>query len=503
MSPVRAAFSAAEGLNIPFDNTYARLPAGFYQRTTLSPVCAPRLVRVNRTLAGQLGIDPDGLANPDGVQVLAGNLAPHGAEPIALAYAGHQFGNFTPQLGDGRAVLLGEVVALDGGRRDIQLKGSGRTPFSRGGDGRAALGPVLREYLIGEAMAAFGIPTSRALAAVTPGEEVYRGTPLPGAVLARVAASHIRVGTFQFFAAQGDVNAVRILADYTIERHYPELVEHEARYAAFLAAATARQAELVARWLLVGFIHGVMNTDNTAVSGETIDYGPCAFMDAYNPATVFSSIDLAGRYAYGNQPRIAAWNMARLADTLLPLLSEDQSAAMAVAQEALDGFGPRFEAAYLQGLRRKVGLSTNQEGDNALTHDLLSRMAAGEADFTLTFRALCGAAVGPDGDAAVRTLFQDGTTYDGWATIWRSRLAQEPGPAEAHAAAMRALNPVYIPRNHQVEAALAAAVTHGDFGPFETLLDVNTRPFEERPGMERFTLPPEPDQRVLQTFCGT
>jgi serine/tyrosine/threonine adenylyltransferase len=259
----------------------------------------------------------------------------------------------------------------------------------------------------------------------------------------------------------------------------------------------------VARWLLVGFIHGVMNTDNTAVSGETIDYGPCAFMDAYNPATVFSSIDLSGRYAYGNQPRTAAWNMARLAETLLPLLSEDQSVAMAVAQEALDGFRPRFEATYLRGLRRKIGLSTNQNGDDALTRDLLSRMAAGEADFTLTFRALCGAAACPDGDEAVRTLFQDGTTYDGWSTAWRSRLSQEPGPAGAHADAMRALNPVYIPRNHQVEAALAAAVTHGDYGPFETLLEVNSHPFEERPGMERFTLPPEPDQRVLQTFCGT
>ncbi len=503
MSSVQHAPPTADGLQIPFDNTYARLPPRFFQRITLSPVRAPAPVRINRGLAQDLGIDPDALASPDGIEVLAGNRVPQGAEPIALAYAGHQFGGFTPQLGDGRAVLLGEAVGSDGGRRDIQLKGSGRTGFSRAGDGRAALGPVLREYLIGEAMAAFGISTTRALAAVTTGEEVFRETPLPGAVLTRIAASHIRVGTFQFFAARGDEEALRILADYTIARHYPELVGHEAPYAAFLAAVTARQAALVARWLLVGFIHGVMNTDNTTVSGETIDYGPCAFMDTYDPATVFSSIDLDGRYAYGNQPRIAAWNMARLAEALLPLLGADQPASIAVAQEALAGFAPRFEAVYLSGLRRKIGLSALQEGDDALTQALLARMAAEGADFTLTFRALCRAAAAPEGDAAVRALFRDGAAYDGWAADWRRRLAQEPGPAEAHAAEMRVVNPVYIPRNHQVEAALGAAVSHGDYRPFETLLDVITRPFEERPELERFTLPPEPDERVLQTFCGT
>ncbi len=495
--------STTDGLQIPFDNSYARLPPRFFQRITLSPVRAPGLVRINRGLARDLGIDPDALASPEGVEALAGNRTPHKAEPIALAYAGHQFGGFTPQLGDGRAVLLGEVVGVDGARRDIQLKGSGRTAFSRAGDGRAALGPVLREYLIGEAMAAFGIPTTRALAAVTTGEEVLRETPLPGAVLTRVAASHIRVGTFQFFAARGDEEALRILADYTIARHYPELIGQEAPYAAFLAAATARQADLVARWLLVGFIHGVMNTDNTAVSGETIDYGPCAFMDAYDPVTVFSSIDLDGRYAYGNQPRIAAWNMARLAETLLSLLGADQPSGIAVAQEALAGFAPRFEAMYLSGLRRKIGLSTTQEGDDTLTKALLARMAAEGADFTLTFRALCEAAATPRGDTAARALFRDGTAYDGWAEDWRSRLGREPGPAEARAADMRAVNPIYIPRNHQVEAALVAAVTRRDYGPFETLLDVITRPFEERPDMVRFTLPPEPDERVLQTFCGT
>ena len=503
MSSVRDASSTIYGLQIPFDNTYALLPPRFFQRITLSPVRAPSLVRINRGLAQELGIDPDALASPEGIAVLAGNRVPHGAEPIALAYAGHQFGGFTPQLGDGRAVLLGEVVGPDGGRHDIQLKGSGRTAFSRAGDGRAALGPVLREYLIGEAMAAFGIPTTRALAAVTTGEEVLRETPLPGAVLTRVAASHIRVGTFQFFAARGDVAALRILTDYTIARHYPELAGQEAPYAAFLAAATARQAELVARWLLVGFVHGVMNTDNTAVSGETIDYGPCAFVDTYDPATVFSSIDLGGRYAYGNQPRIAAWNMTRLAEALLPLLSADQPTGIAVAQEALAGFAPRFEAVYLPGLRGKIGLSTAQAGDDALAQALLARMAAEGADFTVTFRALCRAAAVPEGDAAVRGLFRDGTAYDSWAADWHNRLAQEPGPAEAHVAGMRAVNPIYIPRNHQVEAALVAAVTRGDYGPFETLLNVITGPFDERPDLVRFTLPPEPDERVLQTFCGT
>lgn len=493
----------APGLHIAFDNTYASLPPRFFARVAPAPVGLPRLIKVNRNLAEHLNIDPDALASPDGVQVLAGNTTPDGAESIALAYAGHQFGNFSPQLGDGRAVLLGEVVARDGRRFDIQLKGSGPTPFSRSGDGRAAVGPVLREYLIGEAMAAFEIPTSRALAAVTTGDPVYREITLPGAVLARVAASHIRVGTFQFFASRGDVEGVRTLADYTIARHYPELVGQDAPYRAFLQAAVARQADLVARWLLVGFIHGVMNTDNTAVSGETIDYGPCAFMDAYDPATVFSSIDRAGRYAYGNQPRIAAWNMARLAEALLPLLGDDQDASVAMAQEVLAGFGPSFEAAYFGGLRRKIGLSIHRDGDEALVQDLMKRMAEGGADFTLTFRALCGAAEDVKGDAAARVLFQDGAAYDAWAAGWRDRLAQEPGPPEARVVAMRAVNPAYIPRNHQVEAAIQAAVSQANYQPFETLLDVVTHPFKERAGMERFTLPPQPDQRVLQTFCGT
>ena len=359
-------------MHIPFDNSYARLPDRFYARLDPTPVAAPKLIRVNIALAEQLGIDPGELATPDGVAVLAGNRVPPGAEPMALAYAGHQFGHFVPQLGDGRANLLGEVVGRDGIRRDIQLKGSGPTPFSRRGDGRAALGPVLREYLISEAMAALGVPTTRTLAAVTTGEAVRRETTLPGAVLTRVATSHIRVGTFQYFAAQGDEAGVRLLADHAIARHYPDAARAENPYRAFLDDVIARQADLVAQWLLIGFIHGVMNTDNCSMAGETIDYGPCAFMDAYDPGTVFSSIDHQGRYAYGNQPRIALWNLTRLAECLLPLLGDSED----VAKEALSAFAPRFQAAYFGGLRRKIGLLTEQEGDDNLTQDLLKLMAA-------------------------------------------------------------------------------------------------------------------------------
>jgi uncharacterized protein YdiU (UPF0061 family) len=486
-----------------FDNSYLRLPERFYQKQDPTPVRAPQLVRVNAGLAETLGLDPAFLASPEGVAVLAGNQVPPGAAFVALAYAGHQFGQFVPQLGDGRAILLGEVVGRDGRRRDLQLKGSGPTRFSRRGDGRAALGPVLREYIVSEAMAALGIPTTRALAAVTTGEMVQRETPLPGAVLTRVAASHIRVGTFQYFAARGDVEALRLLADHAIARHYPQAAEAAQPYHALLEAVVAAQAGLVAQWLLVGFIHGVMNTDNTAISGETIDYGPCAFMDAYEPSTVFSSIDYYGRYAYANQPPIAQWNLARLAEAMLPLLAEDEEAAVAGARKALAGFAPRFEESWLQGMRRKLGLQTAQDGDAALMQDLLDRMMANKADFTLTFRGLCGAAVDPRGDAAVSTLFAEPAAYEAWALRWRQRLLAEAVQPETRGAAMQAANPLYIPRNHQVEAALSAAVTHSDFAPFETLLDVLSRPHEERQGLERFTLPPEPSERVQQTFCGT
>src|SRR5579883_523468 len=370
----------------PLDNSYARLPDRFYARLSPTPVATPKLVKLNRALAAQLGLDPEALASPEGVAMLAGNALPPGAEPIALAYAGHQFGNFVPQLGDGRALLLGEVIDATGVRRDIQLKGSGPTPFSRRGDGRAALGPVLREYIVSEAMAALGIPTTRALAATITGELVMRETALPGAVLTRVASSHIRVGTFQYFAARGDTEALRHLADHVIARHYPELAESARRYHDLLSAVIARQARLVARWLLVGFIHGVMNTDNSSISGETIDYGPCAFMDHYDPAQVFSSIDELGRYAYANQPRIALWNLTRLAECLLPLFSDDKDKAVEEAQTLLTAFGEEFNLAYKSGLRAKLGLFTEREDDQALAQALLDEMAKGAADFTLTFR---------------------------------------------------------------------------------------------------------------------
>nr|WP_294505736.1 YdiU family protein [uncultured Rhodopila sp.] len=483
-------------LSIPFDNSYARLPDRFYARLEPKPVAAPRLVRLNTVLAEQLGIDPEQLASPEGTAMLAGNAAPPGAEPIAQAYAGHQFGHFVPQLGDGRACLLGEVIGRDGIRRDIQLKGSGTTPFSRAGDGRAALGPVLREYLISEAMAALGVPTTRTLAAVTTGETVWRETSLPGAVLTRVATSHIRVGTFQYFAARGDAEAVRLLADHAITRHYPDAAGADNPYRAFLDAVMAAQAELIARWLLIGFIHGVMNTDNCAISGETIDYGPCAFMDEYDPATVFSSIDHGGRYAYGNQPRIAQWNLARLAETLLALLGTDEDSAMAAAQESLAAFAPRFETAYRTGLRRKIGLATEREGDDALTADFLALLAAGRVDFTLAFRGLSEA-------AAAQALFADGDAFDAWTRRWRLRLEAEPGGPGAASTLMRQVNPAFVPRNHLVEAALAAATKQSDFAPFETLLGVLSRPYQNDPAMAAFARGPGDDERVLQTFCGT
>jgi uncharacterized protein YdiU (UPF0061 family) len=485
----------------PFDNSYARLPERFFARQAPTAVAAPQLVKINHALAIELGLDPAALESPEGVAVLAGNRVPAGASPLAAAYAGHQFGHFVPQLGDGRAILLGEVLRPDGARRDIQLKGSGPTPFSRRGDGRAALGPVLREYIVGEAMAALAIPTTRALAAVATGEAVFREAVQPGAVLTRIAASHIRVGTFQFFAAQGDIEAVRLLADHAIARHYPDAPRAANPYQALLEGVIARQAALVARWLLVGFIHGVMNTDNCSIAGETIDYGPCAFLDAYDPAAVFSSIDHAGRYAYGNQPRIAQWNLTRLAETLLPLLAEQEEAALAIAKQALLGFGPQFQAAYGEGLCRKIGLSAVRDGDAALAQDLLTLMAEAGADFTLAFRALCDAALGED--AALLALFAAPAALEAWLLRWRQRLAEEDLPPSARRSAMQRHNPAFIPRNHLVEAAIAAAVEREDLAPFEELLAVLARPWEDQPGFARYGLPPRPEERVLATFCGT
>jgi uncharacterized protein YdiU (UPF0061 family) len=491
------------GVEFPFDNSYARLPERFFARLGPTPVAAARLVKINRPLAVELGLDPETLASPAGVEILAGNRIARGSEPIAQAYAGHQFGHFVPQLGDGRAILLGEVVDRAGVRRDIQLKGSGPTPFSRRGDGRAALGPVLREYIVSEAMAALGVPTTRSLAAVTTGEPVVRETVLPGAVLTRVAASHIRVGTFQFFAAREDVEALRLLADYVITRHYPDAAADDQPYRALFEHVVARQAELVAKWLLIGFIHGVMNTDNTSIAGETIDYGPCAFLDAYHPETVFSSIDRQGRYAFGNQPRIAVWNLARFGETLLPLLSDDSESAVAQANESLSTFSKRFSQALVAGQRRKLGMFTERDGDAVLAQDLLNAMAENHADFTLTFRSLCKAVDNPNADAEVRGLFDNPAAYDSWAQRWRQRLADEPQKGPTRRAAMEAVNPAFIPRNHRVEAALSAAAEHGDFGPFEDLMTVLSRPYEDQPAFAAYADPPRPEQRVCQTFCGT
>jgi uncharacterized protein YdiU (UPF0061 family) len=490
-------------MTFSFDNSYVRLPERFYARVIPSSATTPKLIRLNHELALELGLDPEWLASPRGIDVLAGKSVPEGSEPIATAYAGHQFGSFVPQLGDGRAILLGEIVDRAGVRRDIQLKGSGRTPFSRGGDGNAALGPVLREYIVSEAMAALGIPTTRSLAAAMTGAAITRETLLPGAVLVRVASSHIRVGTFQFFAARGDMEGVRLLADHVIARHYPHAADADRPYRALLDAVIAAQAELVARWLRIGFIHGVMNTDNMSIAGETIDYGPCAFMDTYDPATVFSSIDRQGRYAYGNQPKLALWNLTRLAETLLPLLNDQEDAAIADAQAALAAFAPQFERAHQAGLRQKLGLSTELEGDAALAAALLEAMTQNQVDFTLLFRRLADAQIEGDGNAAIRTLFADPSGYDTWAPRWRARLLQDPEDVVTRSATMRAVNPAYIPRNHRIEAMIKAAVDQEDFAPFEELMGVLSRPFDEQPAFSRYALPPAAEERVLQTFCGT
>ncbi|XYH92855.1 protein adenylyltransferase SelO [Sorangium sp. So ce1128] len=493
-------------MNFAFDNTYARLPDRFHARVSPARVREPRVVKVNRALAELLGLDADQLASAEGAQVLAGNALPEGAESIALAYAGHQFGSFVSQLGDGRAILLGEVVGKDGKRRDIQLKGAGRTPFSRGGDGRAALGPVLREYVVSEAMAALGVPTTRALAAVTTGEPVYREQVLPGAVLTRVAASHIRVGTFQFFAARGDREALATLASYALARHYPEATGSGNDALALLDRVIEAQAALVARWLGVGFVHGVMNTDNTSISGETIDYGPCAFLDEYDPEKKFSSIDRGGRYAFGNQPRIAQWNMARLAEALLPLLADDEKEAVRVATERVQGFTGLFVEAHERVLRAKLGLVREEDEDLALAADLLDRLASNRVDYTVFFRGLCASAADPAADAQVASLFEEPGAFRDWAEAWRRRLAREDVARvddRARASAMRSVNPAFIPRNHRIEELIQAAVLRDDFGPFETLVQVLARPYDDQPEFAHLSEPPQPEERVQYTFCGT
>lgn len=486
---------------VAFEKSYSRLPEHFFARLAPTPVASPRLLHLNEALAGELGLDADWLRGSEGVAMLAGNRLPEGAEPLAMAYAGHQFGHWVPKLGDGRAILLGEIRTPDGMLRDIQLKGSGRTPFSRQGDGRAAIGPVLREYIVSEAMAALGVPTTRSLAAVATGEIVYRERALPGAVLTRVARSHVRVGTFQYFAARGDTEALRDLADHVIERLGGGEAQAANPYRALLDATVARTAALVARWQLVGFVHGVMNTDNMGIAGETIDYGPCAFVDTYHPGTVFSSIDSGGRYAFGNQPRIAHWNMAQFAQSLLPLLGADENSAVRSAQDAIDAFPSHFEAALLTGMRQKLGLATAEDGDHELVQDLLERMAVGGADFTLTFRHLCSA-VGAEKDGPVRAQFADPSAFDDWAKIWRIRLNREGSVDALRQERMRQVNPAFIPRNHRVEAALVAAEA-GDSVPLDTLLEVLSHPYEDQPVHSHLAEPPRPDEVVRATFCGT
>jgi serine/tyrosine/threonine adenylyltransferase len=482
-------------------SSYANLPPRFFTKLDPTPVAQPRVIRFNRELAGEL--DPDLAALNAGAvaELFSGNAVPAGLVPIALAYAGHQFGHFVPQLGDGRAILLAESCDGAGRRRDIQLKGCGRTPYSRGGDGRAALGPVLREYLVSEAMHALGIPATRALAAVSTGESVQREQLLPGAILTRVASSHVRVGTFEYFAARGDVDAVRILANYVIDRHYPHVLHHQNRYLALLKDVTSRQAALIASWMHVGFIHGVMNTDNMAVSGESIDFGPCAFMDAFDPAAVFSSIDAQGRYAYCNQAHAAAWNLSRFAETLLPLIDADAKRAVQLATEVVATFSSTFRDCWLAGLRRKLGMALHEDGDAALAEDLLEVMHRNQADFTLTFRGLCDAAANEAGDQEVRRLFANARDYDEWAQRWRTRLARESVAPALRAEAMRQVNPRYIPRNHQIERIIQAA-ERDDFAPFEELSMVLSQPYLTQ-AADAYADPPLPGERVLQTFCGT
>lgn len=486
-----------------FDNSYARLPQQFFTRQVPSQVAEPWLINLNEPLAAELGLDVEMLRR-DGAAIFSGNLVPDGADPLAMAYAGHQFGSFVPLLGDGRAILLGEVIDHHGQRRDIQLKGAGQTPYSRRGDGRAALGPVLREYIVSEAMFGLGVPATRALAAVSTGQPVYRESILPGAVFTRVAASHIRVGTFQFFAARGDTDGVRALADYVIDRHYPELKDRDNPYIALYEAVCERQAGLIAKWLHIGFIHGVMNTDNMAISGETIDFGPCAFMDAYNPGTVFSSIDQRGRYAYANQPGIGQWNLARLGETLLPIIDADAEKAVELANTVIQQYGERFQIHWLRGMREKIGLATVEDGDLELIQSLLAAMQAQQADFTLAFRRLSDASGSADGEALFLSTFREPDAAREWLGAWRERLSRDDSRRkDDRAAAMRAVNPAFIPRNHRIEQAINAAVEDADFSLFEALLAVLAKPYDDQPGFAAYIEPPKPEERVLQTFCGT
>lgn len=478
------------------ENSYSQLPKHFFSKTNPTPVRAPRMIILNDSFAKFLGLDPEELQSEDGLEILAGNRIPEGAMPLAQAYAGHQFGHFT-MLGDGRAILLGEQITPTGKRFDVQLKGSGATPYSRRGDGRAALGPMLREYIISEAMDALGIPTTRSLAVVSTGETVFRETRLPGAILTRVAASHIRVGTFQYAAQWGTVEDIRALADYTLKRHFPHVEDKDdKRYFAFLKEVIKRQASLIAKWQLVGFIHGVMNTDNMAISGETIDYGPCAFMDTYDPETVFSSIDTQGRYAYQNQPGIAAWNLARFAETLLPLLDHNEEQAIEMAQEAISGFADLYKEHWLAGMRAKLGLFNEEAHDEALMEELLGLMEKNKADYTNTFRALTL-------DSPEETAIWGTPEFAQWQERWQARLERQRESKQSVQELMRKSNPAVIPRNHRVEAALEAAVKEEDYSVMEDLLKVLTRPFAYETDQAEYATLPEDSNRCYRTFCGT
>jgi protein adenylyltransferase len=477
------------------DNSYARLPKSLFTSHNPTPVSSPKLITFNELLATSLGLNVQSLQSEEGVEVFAGNKIPEGALPLAQAYAGHQFGHFT-KLGDGRAILLGEQITPKGERFDIQLKGPGRTPYSRGGDGRAALGPMLREYIISEAMHALGIPTTRSLAVVTTGEAVLRETALPGAILTRVAASHLRVGTFQYVAKWGAVEDLKILADYTLERHFPDVDANENRYLSLLQEVIKRQAALIAKWQHVGFIHGVMNTDNMTISGETIDYGPCAFMDAYDPATVFSSIDTQGRYAYGNQPYIAGWNLARFAETLLPLLHDNQEQAVEIAQDVIANYIKLFHDNWLMGMRAKLGLFNEEELDESLVDDLLTMMQKYQADYTNTFRALTFER--PEDSVLFET-----PEFNQWYEKWQARLGRQQESKDSSHQLMRNSNPAIIPRNHRVEEALEAAVDQGDYSVMERLLKVLSRPYQHSAEQAEYSTLPAQSTQPYRTFCGT
>ena len=498
---------------IPFNNRYVTLGESFYVKTRPSAVADPTLIKFNDELAGSLGLSVTELNSTDGAALFSGNVIPDGAEPLAMAYAGHQFGGFNPQLGDGRAILLGEIKSPDGALFNMQLKGSGRTFYSRDGDGRAALGPVLREYLVSEAMFQLSVPTTRALAVVTTGEEVARERLLPGGIITRIASSFVRVGTFQYFSSRGDVDAIQKLADYVIARNYPQAIDAENPYVALLKAVIDSQATLIAQWMQLGFIHGVMNTDNMSVAGETIDYGPCAFMDDYDHDRVFSSIDRQGRYAYSNQPSIGLWNLTRLAETLLPFLAENTEAAVEVAQDILQTYVESYKKHWLTGMRIKCGLlspsdKTKQVEDTALIEQLFNIMAVNNADFTLTFFQLSRlpakvTAASLALDSECRKLFDNPAQFDDWAIKWRKRLAETEQSNEQRQAMMQAVNPVYIPRNHQIEAAIRAAEDHDDFSVFYDLHEVLQKPYVQQDGKDSYMSPPEPDEVVKQTFCGT